>query len=219
MEDATPTTTIFYDHLLFDYSKRIKPARKRGQTKPHSPYLSPIPFPFPFPIPISVLASLLGCCWELHEPHDLLPANKQIQIQRKHNSKFTKSLAPFPKTERTQRDERCEKGEEKQATRDAEQTRRRGRTTTLATQNSISKTCSLKREKDPYKTLEPTLVRHSLCKQTLNAPTKPTIVSAHCAIVTKPTSRDLGLCKKLALKVEPHVSISPEMESHILAMG
>lgn len=78
---------------------------------------------------------------------------------------------------------------------------------------------ALSRERDREKTLEPTLVRHSLCKQTLNAPTKPTIVSAHCAIVTKPTTRDLGLCKKLALKVEPHVSISPEMESHILAMG
>lgn len=102
--NATPTTTtsIFYDHLLFDYSKRIKPARKRGQTKPHSSYLSPIPNPDPTAdLPVSILASLLGCCWELHEPHDLLPANKQIQ--RKHNSKFTKSLAPFPKTPRREK--------------------------------------------------------------------------------------------------------------------
>lgn len=109
--NATPTTTsIFYDHLLFDYSKRIKPARKRGQTKPHSSYLSPIPNPDPtadlpvaVAVAVSILASLLGCCWELHEPHDLLPANKQIQ--RKHNSKFTKSLAPFPKTPRRERRE------------------------------------------------------------------------------------------------------------------
>lgn len=108
--NATPTTTtttsIFYDHLLFDYSKRIKPARKRGQTKPHSSYLSPIPNPdptadLPVAVAVSILASLLGCCWELHEPHDLLPANKQIQ--RKHNSKFTKSLAPFPKTQRSEK--------------------------------------------------------------------------------------------------------------------
>lgn len=109
--NATPTTTttsIFYDHLLFDYSKRIKPARKRGQTKPHSSYLSAIPNPDPtadlpvtVAVAVSILASLLGCCWELHEPHDLLPANKQIQ--RKHNSKFTKSLAPFPKTPRREK--------------------------------------------------------------------------------------------------------------------
>lgn len=108
--NATPTTatSIFYDHLLFDYSNRIKPARKRGQTKPHSSYLSPIPNPDPtadlpvtVAVAVSILASLLGCCWELHEPHDLLPANKQIQ--RKHNSKFTKSLAPFPKTPRREK--------------------------------------------------------------------------------------------------------------------
>lgn len=89
----------------------------------------------------------------------------------------------------------------KQATRDAEQT-----TPATTTRHSLRRIRflrpALEHTHTLVQTLEPTLVRHSRVNrgQSLNASTKSTIVPVHCAIVTKPTSRDLGLCKEISIK-------------------
>lgn len=102
----------------------------------------------------------------------------------------------------------------KQATRDAEQTTPATTTQQQQRRHSLRRIRFLRPAREHthtlVQTLEPTLVRHSRVNrgQSLNA---STIVSVHCAIVTKPTSRDLGLTKKLALNIKQHVPLSREV--------